>query len=150
MTDLITSLQLVIIVIYVSFIYRRYGVIGSISTSSYKLKGQERWYFTAFLWGIAILNLFQGLGLYGVITTAGLIFSGITIEHRRFGGRQFHYVGTIIAILAAFSGLFFLYGMWIPTVALLVGIALLYKNENFIWWIEIVAFGLVLGSYYLR
>lgn len=152
MTDLITSLQLVIITTYVTFIYRRYGVLTSISASTYYLEKNDRYYFLGFLWAISILNLFQGMEEFGFLTACGLIFTGITIDHESSGAHtdRVHQVGTIGAIIAAFSGLYFLYGMWIPTAILLTGVAVLYRTKNFIWWIEIVAFALILGSYYLR
>lgn len=152
MTDIITTLQLLLITLYVTFIYRRYGVLTSISASTYHLGKVERSLFYFWLVGLAGLNLAQGMEIWGIITAIGLCFSGVTLDHAEPYGNadKVHLVGTVAAIIAAFSGLFFLYGMWIPTVLLLVGIALLYKNKNFIWWIELVAFGLVLGSYYLR
>lgn len=152
MQDLITTIQLMIIVTYVTFIYRRYGLLTSISASTYYLEGNDRWYFLGFLWTIGLLNFFQGMEIYGFLTGAGLFFTGITINHEssKVHTDRVHQIGTVGAIIAAFTGLIVLYGMWIPTAILAICTALLYRNKYFIWWVECIAFALIIISYYLR
>lgn len=152
MLTLITLTQLIIFTAYTLFIYKRYGILTSISASTYELEGNERWYFLAFLWTIGILNFFQGFGVYGFLASAGIFFTGITINHESTGAHtnRVHQVGTVGAIIAAFTGLWVMAGMWLPTVLLAISIALLYKNKYFIWWIEIIAFMLVFISYFMR
>lgn len=152
MLAFISIVQLLIFTGYTFFIYKRYGVLTSISASTYRLEGNERWYFLAFLWSIGSLNFFQGMEGWGFFAAAGLFFSGITIDHDSSGAHtdKVHAVGTIGAIVAAFTGIWVLHGMWIPTALLALGIAALYKHKNFIWWIEIVAMYLMIGAYLMR
>ena len=152
MYTIITLLQILVITIYVAFIYKRYGKLASISASTYYLEGNDRWYFLAFLWSVAFLNLFQGMEVYGFLGAAGLMFTGITIDHESSAAHtdRVHQVGTVGAIIAMFIGLWVIHGMWIPTAVLAISTALLYKNRYFIWWIEIIAFALVMISYLLR
>lgn len=152
MLTIISILQLAIFVAYVVFIYYRYGLLTSISASTYKLQGNERWYFLAFLWSIGLLNFFQGMEVWGFWASAGLFFSGITIDHESTGAHTdiVHAVGTIAAIAFTFIGLWVLYGMWIPAVLVAASAAALYRTKHFIWWIEIIAMGLAIGSYLLR
>ena len=152
MITIISIIQLVIFLGYVAFIYNRYGLLTSISASTYKLEGNERWYFLAFLWSIGLLNFFQGMEVWGFWASAGLFFSGITIDHESSGAHtdKVHAVGTVAAIVFTFIGLWVLYGMWIPTVMLAIGIVALYKTRYFIWWIEIVAMVIAIGAYLFR
>lgn len=149
MTILIAILQLVISLAYVSFIYKRYGVLTSISASTYSLKGQERWYFLAFLWSIALLNLAHPMGLYGFITTAGLCFTGITIDHEDdiAHSKQVHMVATVGAIICAFLGLVILHSLWWSTISFIIGSIALIKHPKAIWYIEILAISLICVSY---
>lgn len=145
---IITTAQLLVIVAYVGYIYKKYGVLTSISASSYRV---GYWFY---LWLLVLggLNLAQGMEGWGFATTAGLAFSGITIDHESSGAHQdkVHYTGTVLAIVSAFVGLIVLHGMWLPTVLFLIGVGLLYKRKNFIWEIEIVAFTLIIASYYIK
>lgn len=145
---IITTAQLLVIVAYVGYIYKKYGVLTSISASSY----MTRYWFYLWLLVLGGLNLAQGMGGWGFGTTAGLAFAGITIDHESSGAHQdkVHYAGTVLAIISAFVGLIVLHGMWLPTVILLGGVALLYKDKNFIWKIELVAFTLIITSYYIK
>lgn len=138
---------------YVYFIYKRYGVLPSISTSSYKLKGQQRWLFFAFLTVIGLLNLPQ-LGIWSFLSSAGLMFSGITIDHRSKAAntKQVHFVGTVGAILFAYFGLFLLYGMVWPIAVFAVSCLFIWRfaGRKFIWYAEIAAMTIALIAYMLR
>jgi hypothetical protein len=148
----ITLLQLIIFAGYVWFIYRRYGVLTSISASSYALPQNEQWKFAAFLAAIGLLNVFQEMEMYGALTMAGLWFTGITLRHAssRSYTNIVHTVGTIGAIVATFIGLFVLHGMWLPSAIVLVAVARFYKHKNFIWWIEIIAMLSAIIAYLFR
>lgn len=152
MLTLITIAQLLVFFTYVGFIYNRYGVLQSISHSTYKLEGESRWWFLAFLWILGILNLIQGMEVYGFLTTAGLLFTGITIDHKSSGAHTdiVHYVGASVAILSALIGLVVLHGMWLAPILVLASIPFIWNREDFIWWIEIVAMIVIIGGYLMR
>jgi hypothetical protein len=148
---LLTLAQLIVFFTYVGFIYNRYGKLTSISASTDYLEGNERWYFLLFLWLFGGINMFQGLGALGFLAGAGLIFSGITIDHSSEKTTYWvHTIATVTAILATFLALIIFHGMWIPTVLLAATTLLLRKNRYFIWYIEIIAVILAIGGYLLR
>ena len=134
------------------FIIQRYGILPSISDSTYRLEGQSRWLFLAFLWSVGFLNLFQGLGAWGFWATACLLFAGITIDHREQGAntRVIHIVGATGAIIFSLIGLWVIYEIWFPVVLIGIFTYILYNHKNFIWWIEIAAFVVIYGAYLLR
>lgn len=145
---MITALQFLIFTAYVLFIYKRYGVLSSISASSYRLQGKSRWLFFGWLASLGILNFFQGLGGWGFGAGAFLAFAGITIDHADSGAHQniVHAVGTVGAIILAYTGLI-LQGVWIPAFLFAIAAFLLRKQDNAIWWIEVAAFLGVIVSY---
>ncbi len=150
---ILTIAKAIIFFGYVYFIYNRYGTLRSISASSYYLQGQERWYFFVFLAAIAILNIPQ-LGIWGFLSSAGLAFSGVTIDHRstKANTKQVHVVGTAAGIIFAYLGLALLHGMLWP-IFLFAGItAVLWftTGRQFVWYMEIVAMSIALTAYFLR
>lgn len=152
MTTIITISQLLIFFGYVYFIYRRYGKLTSISASTYKLQGVEKWYFLLFLGSVGTLNFFQEMGGLGFFAGAFLWFAGITINHGEKSAYSniVHSVGTIGSIVLTYIGLWILYGFWIPSVLLGLSILLLYKDKYFIWWIEIIAMAIAMAAYLFR
>lgn len=143
---LITLIQLLIFTVYVFYIYRKFGVLSSISASSYALKGNRRYLFAGWLIALAITTYWQGLGFWGHLMAVGFVTAGMTIEHKKSDALhdEFHTIGTIVAIASAFLGLYFLYGIWEPAVSFaVVGTGIAIYKENPIWWIEIAAMVMV-------
>lgn len=150
--DIITTFQLVWTALYVAFIYIKFGVLTSISASTYYLEGNQKWLFLGWLWPIAFLNFFQGLGAFGFIAGAGIAFTGITVYHSedRAKSHIIHLVATLLGIVASFGGLWFHWDMWWPAALFAVTLIPTYKKKNFIWIAECIAFALVFASYYIH
>jgi hypothetical protein len=152
MLTLITLLQLVIFTAYIVYIKQRFGKLTSISASTYSFTGNDRWFFLAFLWSIAILNLFQGMEVWGFFTSVGLIFTGLTIDHDGSfkTENRLHTIAAVLAIVIGAFGMLFVHGMLFPVVVILIAGLTLYNNKYFIWDIEVIAFYTILFSYLLR
>jgi hypothetical protein len=145
---MVTALQFVIFSVYLLFVYKRFEILESISHSTYEWN--EPYLFTLMCWSLALLNLLQGMEGWGVLTSAGLMFAGITVDWMNTGG-WVHFIGAVTAILSAFVGVFVMYGIWIPFAIFVVVATLTYINKvNWLWWVEIQAFMLILISYLLR
>ena len=150
---MITALQFAVLTLYLLVVTKRFGILESISHSTYSWLGNERYYFTAMCWILAGLNLGQGMEGWGVLTAGALGFTGITVNWMESGSSAFwvHSVGAFTAILSAFIGIWVLHGIWIPfALFALMAIATYLTSRNFVWWIEIQAFALILISYMLR
>lgn len=149
---LISSLQLIVFSTYIIYIATRFGILESISDSTYYLRGQEKWYFLIFLWSLGVLNLFQGLELYGFLSTAGLFFTGITIKHKSFRAftRSVHILGAVSAISLAMIGLALIHNMWWIFIPTIMSALVLIRDKNIIWWIEVVAFISIIIGYFLK
>jgi|AntRauTorckE6833_2_1112554.scaffolds.fasta_scaffold00137_57 hypothetical protein len=148
-----TILQLVVFIAYIWYIVKRFGVLESISDSTYNLEGSSRAWFLGFLGSIGILNLAQPMGMFGAIAMALLWFTGTTISHKSPNGytRIIHIISAVGAISISFVGLFILHGLWIPS-AIVVAIApviYLKDRSRFVWWVECVAFIALITTYFI-
>jgi hypothetical protein len=144
----ITALQFVVFSVYLLFVYKRFEILESISHSTYEWN--EPYLFTLMCWSLALLNLFQGMQGWGVLTSVGLMLAGITVDWMN-KHNTIHFIGAVTAILSAFVGVFVMYGIWIPFAIFVVVATLTYINKvNWLWWVEVQAFMLILISYLLR
>ena len=142
---------------YVIYIWKRYGIQSSVSESYYRLPRNLQWLFTLAAWGYALPAMIIGLDLTGngLVFLAGTgiafvgaspAFKGINMEH------TVHVIGALVGITAA--QLFLIVeGYWYITLlfAIFSGLAFIskYFYNNFIWWVEILAFLSVSITYYL-
>ena len=150
---MITLAQFSVLTLYLIIIYKRFGILESISHSSYEWLGNERYWFLVMCWVLGFLNLAQGMGGWGFWTSAGLFATGITVKWMESGSVEFylHSIGAVTAVLVGFIGLWVVHGIWIPF-AIFAVIASITWNAlpNRIWWIEVQAFLLILIGYMLR
>lgn len=134
--------------IYILYILWRnnWKVLHSVSDSWYILKGHERHeeiYFTIFTYFLGIGTLLQyylhplfflgGMGFFWVGTQTQ--FRGESVKE------TIHYLGAVLGIGCSLIGLGLTLS-WIPLLLLLLGggIMKLLKITNFLWWIEMLAF----------
>ena len=143
--------------LYVTYILWRnnWKVLHSVSDSWYVLKQHERHeeiLFTIFTYFLGIGTLLQyyihplfflaGMGFFWVGTQTQ--FKGESIKE------TIHYLGAVLGIGLSLIGLGLTFS-WIPLLIMLVlgGIGKLLKITNFLWWVEILAFILVIGGLWL-
>lgn len=122
---------------YVAFVWLRFGVLTSISASSYALEGNERYLFAGWLIGLAISVWFLDLGVWGHLMAVGFCVAGMSIDHKKSSRLEdeFHVGGTLLAMAAGFAAV-----GWIPGGVFLVGaLTLKLTTRHWIWWSEILA-----------
>lgn len=153
----VTLAQFAVFFGYLLIVHNRFGIQESISKSAYAWESQKRdrkYYFMAMCWALAILNLFQDMGTWGFLTSASLFFTGITTDflENRAHSLYLHYVGAIGAISCSLIGLWALHGIWIPAIVFVIASVITYRfsGKNYIWWIEVEAFILILTGYRMR
>lgn len=137
---------------YPVFVLRRYGKLTSISASTYNLMEEgtnTKWWFWAWLLGLGVLNMFQGMGEWGVWVSGALVFTGITTDHAgTFKAENWlHTISAFAAIILACAGLFFLYGVLFPTVVIGISALVLLGNKYYIWDMEMIAFYTIFFAY---
>ena len=143
--------------IYTLYILWRnnWKVLHSISDSYYMLKRKEQHeeiLFTLFTFFLGIGLILQyphsffffpaGMGLFWVGTQTQ--FRGESIKG------TIHYAGAVIAILLSLIGLL-TQGVWIPLVICGIGTIIMdyLKINNFIWWVEMLAFLTIIGGLWI-
>jgi len=148
-----TTLQIIVLLIFITYLINKFGVLPSLSNSTYTLRKEDRYYFTFVIWTIALLNYFQPMEMYGALASGMLFFTGATIVYKNDYGysRVIHYTSAVLAIVFTLIGLYVLHGFWLPTILILI-LSLpfyIYDKENIIWWSELVTFSIIFLFYYL-
>lgn len=140
--------------LYITYILWRnnWKVLHSVSDSWYVLKQKERneeILFTIFTYFLGIGTLLQYY-IHPLFFIAGMGFFWVGTQ-TQFRGESIketiHYLGAVLGIGGSLIGLS-LIGVWVPLLIMLVGggIMKLLKINNFLWWVEILAFILVIGG----
>jgi len=138
--------------LYILYILWRnnWKVLHSVSDSWYKLKQHERHeeiFFTIFTYLLGIGTLLQYY-LNPIFFIAGMGFFWVGTQ-TQFRGESIketiHYLGAVLGILGSLIGLGLTFS-WIPLLLMLVGggVMKLLKINNFLWWVEMLAFILVI------
>ncbi len=142
------SIQFLVFISYVYFIFKKYGVLFSISSSWYELPKDKWWLFTMFTWGIGVPALLLAITLnqplWGVVGMlmcitgiSGAVKQDMTIN-------LVHNIGALGSILVGCLALI-LIGWWYSLVGLVLITILfrIFKLNNFVWWFEISSFLLI-------
>lgn len=128
---------------YPILVASKWGVLSSISASSYRWQGNQKAWFIGWLVVLAGLSYFLPLGDWVLGMVLGFCISGMSPDHKQDPNSVedfFHSVGTIGAIASGFLGLIFMHTIYIPAAVFVVGGFLLWKFAfNWIWWVEILA-----------
>jgi len=150
MINYIALVQLLLAAAYCFYIYKRYGILDSISASYYKLlhdnKSRD---FVIFSWGVG-LPMF--LYIYQYVWQAQLCFMlagfflcvvGIASAYKESFVDKIHNLGSVGAIVLGFAGIIFQDHWWglIPLVAFIAASVYMIakKVDNKTWWVEIAA-----------
>ena len=147
---LLTSL--IVFTLYIAYIMARYGVRKSISESFYRLKYKK--IFPLIIWGFTIpIMLHTGTPIMFIACSlicfigAAPAFKSDIIEHR------VHMFGAFGGILTAFASLVFEFDMiWIFIIFVFATTFLFTMRFaiKYIWWIEVVAFYLIIIGLLIR
>lgn len=146
----LTIVQILIFIVYVTFILIKFGLLSSISESWYSLRDIGGvWYslFTWFCWGIGFTMFFQTNGVAPYLfflSGVGFCSVGVATMFKLNDSIQpyIHFTGALTGIICSLIGLGIERHGWIPLIIFtLSSIILKYITvSNKIWWIEIMAF----------
>lgn len=143
---MITILQGLTFILYITFIVRKFGILPSISESWYRLEGLQKSLFTWFCWALGGLMLFQTNGDTGLffLSGGGLMFVGAATMFKTDEAKSniIHPLGAAAGIAGSLAGIISERHSFIPLILFVIlsgTIALLVKS-NRTWWIEISAF----------
>lgn len=147
--------------LYVIWIVLKFGVQPSISDSFYALQNKYGkgslmpWLFWLFLinvaWPIFPLMHFNGFSFFAM---AGIILVGAAARFKE--GRETetpHIIGATGGIALAFIAIGFVFKgwawSWLPSYFIIVGLLKMFKIKNYTWWIEVVAFLLIILALFI-
>ena len=148
MINYIALVQLLLAAAYCFYIYKRYGVLYSISSSYYKLLGDNRSRdFVIFTWSVGLPMFLY----YQYVWQAQLCFMlagfflcvvGIASAYKESFVDKIHNLGSVGAIVLGFAGIVFQDHWWglIPLVAFIIASIYIWKKvDNKTWWVEVSA-----------
>lgn len=147
-------LGLVDFLLYVAFVWGKYGIQKSISISYYEWPTDEKFLFRLFIFILSSAIIISGIGWHiktflisGLLLSFVGIFSNINIKWIY----RLHMIGAIGGILACFLGIILIslpIGL-ISAVTALIGflLVILFGNrKNIIWDIEVICFSTLMAS----
>lgn len=144
-------IQAITFVSFVSYIIYRYGIPESISDSYYLLERRGT-LFTIFCWILSVTMIYHGdEPTYPfLLSGVGLAFVGAAtmFKWKGSGTDVVHYIGAVIGIVGAFIGIGYELSAIPGLVFLSIQCVIMISGmNNKIFWIEIVAFVLILASF---
>ena len=127
---------------YWAFIYKKFGILPSISDSYYKLSVKGRVLFTFFIWSVAFPIAIIGDSAILFAAGAALAFVGAAGAFRDDLTEKVHVAGAIGGIVIGYIGIIVdLNDYMIPVLFIASFIYLTLKRvKNKTWWIETAAF----------
>lgn len=148
--DILVYLMMGLFIAYPIFVIKEFGVLSSISKSSYKLEPPKNYiYFTGWLGSLGVLTAIQSafdpsMAVFFALMCMGFAYSGVTVEHGsdpKSGEDEYHTYGTILIVVAGLGGLWTVHGIWEPLVATGIGGFLIKKlwPKTWIFWAEVLA-----------
>ena len=135
---------------YISFIINRYGVLPSISESYYKMKNDNLFgggLFTLFIWSLSFPLIIVGNTSLMFFAGAFLAFVGAATAFKDLKmTRRVHNIGAIGGIGFGFLSMIIDFKLNEITYFMLLASLILYllKIKNLIWWVEVLAFVLII------
>lgn len=154
-------IQLVTFILFVSYIIYRFGIIKSISNSYYLLEPNKRFLFTILCWSIGFPLIFLEGRLF-FLSAVGFVFTGVAADYKipeltykyllhmtvqkRTMVWWVHHIGAGIGILFSFLGIWITFNQPELFIIFLISTLVIYLFNiiNKLWWIEILAFVLIL------
>jgi hypothetical protein len=135
---------------YLFIVYKRFGILPSISSSYYKLKHKA--VFTFFIWSIAIPMIIIGSSPLMFWAGAFMAFVGASPAFKHELEGKVHIVGAVGGIVLGFLS------MWIEVhlyyLPIIMAVSTLYMTlkpiKNHTWWIEVLAYLLIIVGLVIR
>ena len=139
-----------VFIAYVTYIWLKFGILPSISDSSYKTNSP--FLFAIFIWGTAIPLMIVGNTALMFLSGSSLAFVGASPWFRKLSEGKVHVAGVMISIISGAISMWIDFGLWYLTVIIVVSyvITLLIKMKYETWWAEIMYFIIIIIGLFLN
>jgi hypothetical protein len=140
--------------VYVSYIWGRYGIQRSISISVYDLPVNHQYIFRMFIWILSLAIILTGIGWGSplfLISGSLLSLVGIFCHVKTKWKFHIHMVGAIGGILACFAGVMVMNNVLGVTIGGLIILETLLtyifgNKKHMIWNVEVICFANLMGA----
>jgi uncharacterized membrane protein (DUF485 family) len=137
-------------VVYVVFIWGRYGIIKSISKSYKKLEDTKKslgilFTIFCFVMGFLLMALVPIMGKFMAVSAMGALFTGAASRTEQKMTKTVHLVASGLLIAGAHLAIICTFNVWYPIgIAIMSGLVFLTeKIKHPIWWFELAQFIIV-------
>ncbi|MDA3781335.1 MAG: hypothetical protein PF487_14080 [Bacteroidales bacterium] len=150
LSTILFSTMVSVFVLYVSFIWIKYGIQKSISESYYVLPKKENFLFVLFTWLFAIPAMILGNSLLMFFAGGGIVWVGANAAMHEEPTRAIHLTAAIGGMILAGLAMIIQYDMWYMTAGVIASLPIIYliNKKHFMWWAELIIFiaiSIVLG-----
>ena len=137
---------------YVFYVYKKFGILSSISDSYYSLPDTQKLLFPMFTWALGITLFLIGYEthLYWYFISAALIsLVGVASQFKLDTFvNDIHLISAATSIICTMVGLMIQHVYFPMPIAVLLILYLYLKNiPNHIWWIEVVSYTLIIAGF---
>lgn len=148
------TIQILLFILYIGYITRKFGVLYSISDSFYQFGRFRSPWFTLFSFALGFTTVGYTVFTENVLfflSGAGFVFLGAAASFREWNvTRYVHYVGALVGVFLFLIAIGVEFGIWGSLVGFiyLTLVVLMTDSSNKIWWIEIIAFLMIISGMY--
>lgn len=138
---LLALLSFTVFTSFLIYVYRKHGILSSISTSYYVLK--NKWMFRLFTFASALPLMFIDQNDLLVAAVTFWLYVGVAADIRQDKiTSSVHVAGATGCIVLGYAYLTFTLGLWWLTAVSLIPLGYMYftKMKNHTWWIEALAY----------
>jgi len=136
-------ISITVFTLYIVAIVIIFGILKSVSDSYYHIK--HKIFFTLALWGFAVPAMIAGGTVLMFLAGSAICFVGATPAFKMKHEGIVHYIGAVSGIILGMASMWLDFGLWWIVAIMAVGFVILrWKATNYTYWIELLAFYLIL------
>ena len=145
MNYFLLGFSVVIFTTFVALLWRKYGILNSISAGFYKLPEKQRWIFTLALWGFSIpIIVFGGLNNAELLFLAGgaIVWTGAAAAYNSSDLElKIHITSAMAGVIVGLAHLVInLHLYYLVGGATVIAFIIYKRSKNYTWWLEILYF----------
>lgn len=147
MKNKLLKISILIFTIYLIGIILTYGVLPSISDSYYQLPSNLKLLFSFSLIGFALPIVLYDNKVLNFVAGGLICFVAVSPEFKLVYESDIHYICALGGVISGMLSLWLNYKLWKNVVGfILISVIFYLTLQNYIWWIEVLAFYTVILS----
>lgn len=152
MSWIVLTLQGLVFFGYLAFIYKKFGILDSISDSYYSLPDNLKFLFVLFTWsmGLTLYLIGNETHIYWFFASAALIsLVGVASQFKLDTLiADIHSISALLSVVCGMVGLMYQHVFFPFPIAALACMYIYFKKlPNHIWWMEVSSYALIFAGF---